>query len=120
MKIRISLIIIVAIIVLIAVNLYFLLVAGNLSSCDSVQINNLEVATNSMTIKGSTYDSGLVVKRVDFKTVGDTVYVYVYKGLMTKKKEMGLNAKYEADMTKISKVILVGANNQTKEIWARQ
>lgn len=89
-----------------------------LSNVDSISINDLKVFDDAIALKIENYDGGLIVKSVHFQEIDDVLYIYVYKGLFVEKEYNSL-FEYKTDMTKISKIVLVGTKEETKELWHR-
>ena len=116
-------IVILLIILLLIVVCFYLrshLYTNTLSSVDSVYFDKIEVSDNEVRLEGGTFDSGLMVQKVQFEVVDDVLQVYVYKGLITDKNYNGFDVKYESDTAEINKIVLMGANENIKEIWERQ
>ena len=91
----------------------------SLSSTYSIYVDKIEIKEDCVFLKVGTYDSGLIIKKVNFDVQDDLLKVYVYKGLVTKKDSEFSEFRYETDMTKINRIIIVGTDETEKEIWSR-
>ena len=90
-----------------------------LAPIDTIYFNDIVVTDNEVSMTISNYDSSLVVKKVEFKEIKEVLYVYVYKGQIIENIELPEKVDYKINLTPINKIIHVGANEESKEIWTK-
>lgn len=89
----------------------------NYLTTTGLYFSDITVNKDQIIIKCESLDSLFVIKDSNIYERGDTIYLEIYKGFMTKKIEKASNIEYNPKTDKIDKIFLVGRKNKLTEIW---
>jgi len=115
--------IILAAIVLFAIvygTIWFVFFQTTLAPADAVWVKSINVANGDLDMDVGIMDSALVIKKIDTKVDGTTVYVSVYRSLNARKSESGeASIQRHFNNIDIEKVVLTGSGDKDILLWTK-
>jgi len=99
-------------------SIYKVCIIGNLSSIESVSIENISIEHSNIVIELSSIDSALVFKHYKKEVNNDIMIIKIYKGFRIKDNEKSEKTTITENIMGIDEILLSDGKNQ-KIIWKR-